>query len=123
MTKQRQVIYDTIMDAQDHLTADEIYDRVRSVMPGLARGTVYRNLGLMERDGQVRRVRIAGEADRFDRALEPHEHAICPICGSLHDFAFPGLVEQVEAALGRPADKVELNVRAVCALCAGKRAM
>ena len=50
MTRQRQLIFDLIMAAPEHRTAEEIYDLARAEMPSLARGTVYRNLGLLVRE-------------------------------------------------------------------------
>lgn len=118
MTRQREEILGTIMGQSRHMTAEEIYDAVRLRMPGIARATVYRNLGLMERDGQVRRVRIAGAPDRFDRTLTPHEHIICPRCGALEDMPAPWLRGRLEQELGRPVEEIELNVRALCSCCA-----
>ena len=51
MTRQKALILE-IMRTQrpQHLTADEIFCHARQQMPHIARGTVYRNLKLMERD-------------------------------------------------------------------------
>ena len=99
MTRQRAQIFQVIMESPRHMTADEIFETARVQMPGLARATVYRNLGLMVRDGQVRRVRIAGEPDRFDRVVEAHEHIHCPRCGSLEDLRVPWIRERLENEL------------------------
>lgn len=118
MTKQRAIIYEIIMSSPRHMTADEIFDAARQRMPGIARATVYRNLGLMEKDGQVRRLRLANEPDRFDRTLEHHEHVRCPRCGRIDDIALPWLQECVEEALGRSIQSVTLSVNALCGDCA-----
>lgn len=118
MTRQRREIFETILREPRHMTAEEIYDAVRLRMPGIARATVYRNLGLMERDGQVRRVKIADGPDRFDRTLAPHEHIFCPRCGALEDIPLPWLNERLEKELGRPVEGIEMNVRALCSRCA-----
>ena len=118
MTRHRQQIYDTIMESPRHMTAEEVYDAVRPRMPGIARATVYRNLGLMERDGQVRRVHMANAPDRYDRMLAPHEHILCPRCGALEDFTLPELAEQVEARIGRPVLALNVCAQALCSACA-----
>lgn len=123
MTRQRQIIYDAVTQTPCHMTAEEIYDLVRARMPGIARATVYRNLGLMERDGQVGRVRIAGAPDRYDRTVSPHEHIRCPRCGALEDVALPWLSERLTRELGRPVQRVFLQAEALCADCAGKEQM
>ncbi len=71
MTKHRQLIHRIIQEADDHLTADQIYFLAKQEMPSIAIGTVYRNLNLMVKDEEIRRVQLAGEPDRFDRALLP----------------------------------------------------
>lgn len=120
MTRQRKLIYDTIMESPRHMTAQEIYDAVRLRMPGMARATVYRNLGLMERDGEVRRIPRPSEPDRYDRTLTPHEHVCCPRCGALEDLELPWLLQQVEQAVGRPVSGIELSVQALCSRCAAQ---
>ena len=52
MTRQRALISGIMREkCPEHLTADEIFSHARQAMPHIARGTVYRNLKLMELDG------------------------------------------------------------------------
>lgn len=120
MTRQREQIYAVIAATPRHMTAEEIFDAARMELPGIARATVYRNLGLMERDGQVRRVRIADAPDRYDRTLAPHGHIRCPRCGALEDMALPGLEAQIERSIGRPVQGWSLQVQALCRMCMQK---
>ena len=54
MTRQRALILDIMREkCPEHLTADEIFNHARQAMPRIARGTVYRNLKLMELDGEI----------------------------------------------------------------------
>ena len=55
MTKQRQLILDIINRSCSHPSAEEIYREAKQIMPSIALGTVYRNLGLMAKDGEIRR--------------------------------------------------------------------
>ena len=77
----------------------------------------------MERDGQVRRVRMACASDRFDRVLAPHDHIRCPRCGELQDVTLSDLRALLEERLGRQVGAYELNVSALCDACmrAGER--
>ena len=120
MTRQREQIYAVIVATPRHMTAEEIFDAARMELPGIARATVYRNLGLMERDGQVRRVRIADAPDRYDRTLAPHGHIRCPRCGTLEDMALPELEVQIERSIGRPVQGWSLQVQALCRTCMQK---
>lgn len=54
MTRQRALILGIMREkCPEHLTADEIFSHARQAMPHIARGTVYRNLKLMELDGEI----------------------------------------------------------------------
>lgn len=117
MTKQREAVYRVVRENPRHMTADEIFESARVRLPGISRATVYRNLGLMERDGQVRRVRTVGAPDRFDRTLAPHEHIRCSRCGELQDVMLGDLQALFEQRLGRKVLSFELNVSALCDAC------
>ncbi len=43
-TVQRRIILETVLDLDNHPSADRIYDAVESRLPGIARTTVYRTL-------------------------------------------------------------------------------
>ena len=44
MTNQREMILKELQKSKQHLTADELYGRVRKIMPRISLATVYRNL-------------------------------------------------------------------------------
>ena len=120
MTRQRQTIYEAILTGPAHMTAEEIYESARARMPGVARATVYRNLSLMERDGQVRRIGVAHAPDRYDRTLRPHAHILCPCCGALEDCPMDGLDAWIQTRIGRLV--LALQIQAVCGACRTERA-
>ena len=60
MTRQRRLILELMQQSPRHLTADEIFAQARTRMPNIARGTVYRNLKLMEQAGGDRPAGNAG---------------------------------------------------------------
>ena len=84
-SRQRELVLRQVQSRCDHPTADEIYTAVRGNCPGLSLGTVYRNLTGLVEAGRVRRVAIPGQADRFDRTLEEHDHMDCTCCGRVED--------------------------------------
>ena len=60
MTRQRALILGIMREkCPEHLTADEIFCHARQAMPHIARGTVYRNLKLMELDGEIGHLEMA----------------------------------------------------------------
>jgi len=74
MTPQRKVILEEVCKEGEHLTADEIYDRVRKRLPRISMGTVYRNLDLMASQGLIRKLQPDYPQMRFDGNTRDHYH-------------------------------------------------
>lgn len=83
--KQREAILAAVCVMRNHPTADEIYEKLKKDFPRLSLGTVYRNLNLFVRNGDIRRILIPGEGDRFDFRLDAHQHLHCSRCGRVYD--------------------------------------
>ncbi|MBW2029667.1 MAG: transcriptional repressor [Deltaproteobacteria bacterium] len=85
MTPQRKVILEEVCKEGEHLTADEIYDRVRKRLPRISMGTVYRNLDLMASQGLIRKLQPDYPQMRFDGNTRDHYHLLCMRCGRISD--------------------------------------
>ena len=121
MTRQRQLIHDIIMAAPEHRTAEEIYDLARAQMPSLARGTVYRNLGLLVQEGQIGKLEMADAPARYDRERRPHPHLVCEKCGRVEDLTMPrDLLRPFSLTLGEDITGYDLKLYHVCPACRGK---
>ena len=105
-----------------HLTADEIFAIAREKMPGIARGTVYRNLKLMEQAREIARLEMPDGPDRFDKTSNPHGHLYCDCCGSLQDLPVIGLVREIENAIGTKVRSYQLTIHYICPECREKQA-
>ena len=93
MTRQRALILGIMREkCPEHLTADEIFSHARQAMPHIARGTVYRNLKLMELDGEIGHLEMPDGPDRYDANPTPHGHLLCDSCGDLADLPVVGLI-------------------------------
>lgn len=94
MTRQRAVILEELSKLTSHPTADELYNIVRTRLPRISLGTVYRNLDFLADSGQVLRLEVAGSTKRFDGNIAPHQHVRCVCCGKVADvfppFPVPG---------------------------------
>ncbi len=120
MTRQRQLIYEIIMNTDAHMSADEIYQMAKSEMPSIALGTVYRNLRLMVEDKEIRQIASDFGPDRYDRNMVPHEHLHCENCGKLVDITLGGLKELLEARAEITVLDYQLNIRGLCSACKAK---
>jgi Fe2+ or Zn2+ uptake regulation protein len=98
-TTQRAVILDEVRSAEGHLTAGEIFERVRRRYPTIAYGTVYRSLHLLVKHGLIQELTFADQASRFDARVDRHDHVLCEECGLLDDVDVPvALIAQYVAA-------------------------
>lgn len=88
-TAQRTIVLAEIQAADQHLTASEIFERVRRKNPTIAYGTVYRALHVLAKHGLVQELTFADQASRFDKRVDRHDHVLCTSCGKLLDVDVP----------------------------------
>jgi len=91
LTVQRRVILEALFDREDHPTADQIFDDVKSRLPGLSRTTVYRVLETLVRVGVASKASHLGAAARFDPNTDHHHHLVCLHCDKVVDLNDPAL--------------------------------
>ena len=114
MTRQRALILGIMREkCPEHLTADEIFSHARQAMPHIARGTVYRNLKLMELDGEIGHLEMPDGPDRSDAHPTPH---------GLADLPVVGLIRDIESAIGTEVRGYTLTIRYICPKCRAKNA-
>ena len=88
-TAQRAIILEEVEKSDEHLTAGEIFERVRKRYPSIAYGTVYRTLHLLAEHDMIQELTFADQASRFDKRTERHDHVHCTVCGALADVNVP----------------------------------
>lgn len=98
MTRQRQVILAELRKVTSHPTADTMYEMVRRKMPNISLGTVYRNLEVLTRMGQIAKIEVGGCQKRFDGNVRPHDHVRCVRCGKVDDVPASLAVNPLERA-------------------------
>ena len=85
-TRQRALILETVQKHRDHPSAEQIYTEVRAISPRISRGTVYRNLKLLNETGSIRHMEMP-DADRFDWRNDRHYHLRGTGCGRVIDVS------------------------------------
>ena len=121
-SKQRELVMQTVERLCDHPTAEEIYDKAAQECPNLSLGTVYRNLKLMELDGEIGHLEMPDGPDRYDANPTPHGHLLCDSCGDLADLPVMGLIRDIESAIGTEVRGYTLTIRYICPKCRAKNA-
>ncbi len=86
VTPQRIEIFKELVSADDHPSAEGLYQRLRERMPTLSLDTVYRTLGTFSDVGLVSRVGTTESQAHFEVAHHRHHHLICERCKKIIDF-------------------------------------
>ena len=120
MTNQREIILRELITSQRHLAADELYDRVKKVMPRISLATVYRNLEILSEAGMIGKLEISGRQKRFDYDPSEHDHIYCVVCHRVDnlEMAHKGLTaEEFGAVVGYSVTGYRLEIIGVCPEC------
>jgi Fe2+ or Zn2+ uptake regulation protein len=120
ITKQRQAVLQVIRDSDRHLTANEVFEDARRILPGISFATVYNSLRYLKQENLIGEVRFGTDATRYDRNLSRHDHALCNKCGKLVDMELPlpvGLLEEAASRSNFKAESIELTLRGLCPEC------
>src|SRR6202049_1950590 len=100
LTPQRHMILSVIQEADEHLSIEQITDRVQILNPYVSLSTIYRTLELLRELGLVRENHMPGEQPRYEAAEgQAHHHLVCRRChATIHlDAALLGnLNEQLQ---------------------------
>lgn len=120
LTKQRQAVLDVVRASEEHLTANEIYEAARRLLPTISLASVYNSLRYLADEGLIGEITFGKSASRYDRMTERHDHAVCSCCGRLVDFDLAETAGLMRAAARRSKFKPEtihLTLVGVCPDC------
>ena len=113
-TPQRELVYSVLLKKRDHPTADEVFARVKSELPGISLATVYNCLETLVQCDLVRAVNFERGPTRYCPNLRPHAHFHDENTGRTHDIDLPASVfETLNKFLpqGFDAKSVEITFR------------
>lgn len=96
-TRQRVMIARVLFERPQHVTAEQLLDKVSECHGHVAKATVYNTLNLFVEQGLVREVLVDRERAFYDTNTVPHHHLFCEDDGALTDV--PGEAFEVR---GRP---------------------
>jgi Fur family ferric uptake transcriptional regulator len=120
-TKQRQLILEIIERAGEHLDAEQIYERVRQLSPGISLSTVYRNLQLFTQEGLLVEHQFDGLRRRYEIATRSrHHHLMCIGCGRIFEFSCPSsdrLKTRITMEKGFKVTDAEVRLVGYCPEC------
>jgi Fur family ferric uptake transcriptional regulator len=122
VTTQRIAVLSAFSVRGQHLTAEEICDRVESSSPAINRSTVYRTLERFRDLGLISETDLGGGVREYELLDEArHHHLICRECRAmieLDDDLVEPLREQIRAHYGFEAGIEHLALFGLCPYCA-----
>ena len=124
ITPQRMAIYRALVDADQHPTADMMFQTIRNEYPSISFDTVNRTLLTFAAIGLVDVVEVFGGPKRFDPNVDDHHHLHCVACGRIIDFEHKNYADlDVPAAIARRFTVISKRVvlKGLCETCAPER--
>jgi Fur family transcriptional regulator, ferric uptake regulator len=114
------------VDAGQHLSAEELYVRVKKNHPGIGYATVYRTLKLLADAGLADERRFEDGFTRYEYKSpnSHHDHLICTKCGAIIEFENER-IEELQQDVARKnrflVQSHKLELYGLCAECQGKK--
>ena len=85
-TPQRVEIAAILLEKAQHMSADQLLERLRAVGSGVSKATVYNTLNLFSERGLIREVMVDPERKFYDSTTRPHHHFYNVDSGELSDI-------------------------------------
>jgi Fur family ferric uptake transcriptional regulator len=129
MTKQKRVVFEELSKVKTHPTAYDVYEMVKSRIPRISLGTVYRNLDQLSSGGQIRRLDMVKGQRRFDAVVDDHTHIRCISCGKVDDVPLNPAMntitikDSVSCQSGYEVLGCEMDFQGICPACKKSRSV
>lgn len=121
LTVQREIILDAFESLSGHVTAEDLYGRVRQTFPQVNVSTVYRTLELLEQEGLALHTRYHDGIVKWHRAEEiGHQHLVCRQCGTEQELGLELLdpvFQRLREEYGFEADRDHFVIVGLCRRC------
>jgi Fur family ferric uptake transcriptional regulator len=87
-TRQREVIVDVFLQSDEHLTLQELLDRVQVIEPNVGFATVYRTMKMLVEAGVAKERHFGADQALYELVHqgEHHDHLICNRCGHIFEY-------------------------------------
>jgi Fur family transcriptional regulator, ferric uptake regulator len=122
ITSQRDAVLKVFLDADGHLSVEEIYQRAREVDPMLGFTTVYRTMKLLVECGIARSEKLHDGHLRYERNFrrQHHDHLICTHCGLVIEFyneSIEAEQDRITRRFGFVMSSHSLRIFGLCEAC------
>jgi len=120
VTPQRLEVYRAIFGKNKHLTAEQIYEKIKHKLPAISLATIYTILDSFKEKDLVSEMRIEFDKSRFESRVSFHHHFMCKKCGAIFDIDKPPCPEIACKKIdGHSIEKLQGYFYGVCKNCLG----
>jgi len=112
-----------------HPSPEEVYLKVRELIPAVSLATVYKNIHIFLASGILREVSPHHGSLRVEMNSHPHHHLVCTNCRKIQDISESELIafggcRPVQQTLpgGFLAQRLSVDVLGLCASCQSAKA-
>jgi len=122
VTRQRQIILGAFLSSPSHLSAEELYIRLRKKHPNIGYATVYRTMKLLAESGIAAERHFGDRQTRYEANTgeDHHYHLICEQCGNIvefEDLQIDSLLQKAAAAHCYTMSHRRLEIYGLCPKC------
>lgn len=86
ITPQRVEAYRIIQESKSHLSAEEIFIRIKNRLPAVSLATVYNILEILKGKGMIGKIRIQFDKSCYELRTDMHHHFLCRKCKTIFDI-------------------------------------
>ncbi len=122
-TEQREIVLNILLRAQEHLTAEEVYNHVKKEYPNSNIGiaTVYRALSFLEEVDLIASITFGTDGKKYESNTKSHhDHLICTNCGKIIEFMDDEIEKRQEKIAKKNNFKISshsMQLYGVCESC------
>jgi Fur family transcriptional regulator, peroxide stress response regulator len=125
MTPQRVAVLRILTGSTEHLTAEQIHQRVIQEFPMTSLATIYKTVNLLKEMGELLELSFGSDSNRYDGTHpHPHPHLVCMHCQEILDpqiDRFQELSQQVAEMYGYQIVGHRLDFFGICPECQMKK--
>jgi Fe2+ or Zn2+ uptake regulation protein len=110
------------IQGENHPSARDIFDKIVK-LERISLGTVYRNLFILEDEGEIVQVKSDPALVRYDCKLYPHHHLHCKVCGKIYDMPLvydAGFDRKAAEESGCQIEGHSITFKGICRECMEK---
>jgi Fur family ferric uptake transcriptional regulator len=119
LTAQRELILETFLNHQGHISAEELFQKAREKQTHVGFATVYRTLKHMTQCGLARELDFGDGRIKYEPEYnhQHHDHMICTKCGTYIEFLNPQIEELQEQVSRKHGFKITSHRMQLYGLC------